>query len=427
MFRIAFLLTFSLTLLPITRADAANDVIYLTADALYQPSTDTIINDPAILIEAGVIKKVSTQKTLRQPKNTQHIDLSGSTILPGLIDMHVHLTSSPKVRGYQSLALSSYDRLLMGVKHAKQTLDAGFTTVRDVGSQDYGILALRDAIAAGEIEGPRMFVAGPPVGITGGHCSDNNLLPSEFDFKGIGVADGPWAMRAKVRQNIKYGVDLIKTCSTGGVFSKGTTLGAAQGSPEELSALIDEAHARGLKVASHAHGATGIKNAIRAGVDTVEHASFLDDEAIMLAKEHGVYFSMDIYNTEYTLAEGEKNGVLEESLDKERQVGTVQRDSFTKAVNAGVKMLFGSDAAIYPHGQNANQFSRMVRFGMTPNQAIAAATSTAAEALGKSGELGVIAPGALSDIIAVPGNPLNDISLLEQVTFVMKQGTIYKQ
>lgn len=426
MFRPVITLIVSLSFSLFTNA-MASELIYLTADALYQPSSDTTIKKPAILIEDGVIKKVSTQKTLTQPSNTKHIDLSGHTILPGLIDMHVHLTGSPKVRGYQSLALSSHDRLLMGVKHAKQTLNAGFTTVRNVGSQGYGILALRDAIAAGDIEGPRMFVAGPPVGITGGHCSDNNLLPSEFEFKGEGVADGPWAMRAKVRQNIKYGVDLIKTCSTGGVFSKGTTLGAAQGSPEELKALVEEAHARGLKVASHAHGATGIKNAIRAGVDTVEHASFLDEEAIALAKEHDVYFSMDIYNTEYTLAEGEKNGVLEESLDKERQVGTVQRESFTKAVNAGVKMLFGSDAAIYPHGDNANQFSRMVRFGMTPNQAIAAATSTAAEALGKADQLGIIAPGAYSDIIAVPGNPLKDISLLENIPFVMKQGTIYKQ
>ena len=271
-----------------------------------------------------------------------------------------------------------------------------------------------------------MFASGPPVGIIGGHCSDNNYLPPEAESIGVGVAAGAWEMRAKVRQNIKYGVDLIKTCSTGGVFSKGTLLGAPQGTVEELTAIVDEAHMRGLKVAVHAHGTIGIKNAIRAGADTIEHASYLDDEAINLAKRRGVYLSMDIYNTESTLSEGEKNGVLEESLDKERQVGGVQRESFTKAVKAGAKVVFGSDAAVYPHGDNAKQFSRMVRFGMTPIQAIRAATSLAAEALGKEGQLGCLAVGCAADIIAVSGDPLADISTLEAVDFVMKDGEVYK-
>ena len=234
-------------------------------------------------------------------------------------------------------------------------------------------------------------------------------------------------MRDRVRTNIKYGVDLIKTCSTGGVFSKGTTLGAQQGTVEELTAIVEEAHARGLKVASHAHGTQGIKNAIMAGVDTVEHSSILDDEAIAMAKARGVYLSMDIYNTEYTLSEGEKNGVMAESLDKERQISQIQRDSFRKAVEAGAKVVFGSDAGVYPHGDNGNQFSRMVRFGMTPMQAVQAATSLAAEALGQSGTLGCVDESCAADLVAVTGDPLDDMGLLANVDFVMKAGTVYKQ
>jgi len=233
-------------------------------------------------------------------------------------------------------------------------------------------------------------------------------------------------MRAKVRQNIKYGVDFIKTCSTGGVFSKGTAVGAAQSTVEELRAIVDEAHMRGLKVASHAHGTVGIKNAIEVGVDTIEHASFLDDEAIRMAKRNDVYLSMDIYNTEFTLAEGERLGVRQEAIDKERSLSVEQRDSFTRAVRAGAKVVFGSDAAVYPHGDNPKQFSRMVEFGMTPMQAIVAATSLAAEALGKDGELGCLQAGCAADIVAVSGDPLEDISVLESVDFVMKEGVAFK-
>jgi imidazolonepropionase-like amidohydrolase len=303
---------------------------------------------------------------------------------------------------------------------------AGFTTVRNVGADGYADIALRDAITDGVVPGPRMFVSGPPVGIIGGHCSDHNLLPAEAEVYGENVATGPWEMRAQVRKNIKYGVDLIKTCSTGGVFSKGTSLGAAQGTVEELTAIVDEAHMRGLKVASHAHGTVGIKNAIRAGVDTIEHVSYLDEEAIRMAKRKGVYLSMDIYNTEYTLAQGTTNGVLEESLEKERQVGGVQRESFTKAVKAGAKVVLGTDAAVYPHGDNAKQLSRMVRFGMTPSQTLRAATSLAAEALGQGDRLGRIAPSYAADIIAVNGDPIADVAVLESVDFVMKDGVVYK-
>lgn len=406
---------------------AMAETVYLTAERMVDPASGRVIEAPALVIEDGKIVKTGTAASLAAPEGATAIDLSGKTLLPGLIDMHVHLTGDPtKGGGYSFMALPSERFVIWAVNNAEKTLMAGFTTVRNTGSDGYEMLAVRDAVNEGEIPGPRIFAAGPPVGIVGGHCSDNNYLPPEQEATGVGVATGPWEMRGKVRQNIKYGVDFIKTCSTGGVFSKGTLLGAAQGTPEELSAIVDEAHMRGLKVAVHAHGTIGIKNAIQAGADTIEHASYLDDEAIRLAKRHGAYLSMDIYNTEYTLSEGEKNGVMEESLDKERQVGGVQRESFSKAVKAGAKMVFGTDAAIYPHGDNARQFSRMVQFGMTPMQAIRAATTTAAEALGKPGELGCVSTGCAADIIAISGDPLADISALETVDFVMKDGIIYK-
>jgi imidazolonepropionase-like amidohydrolase len=408
-------------------APASAETVYLTAGKMISPATGNVIEHPALIIEDGVIAAMGSADTLAAPAGARTISLAGKTILPGLIDMHTHMTGDPaKGGGYSALAYPEERSVIWGVVNAERTLMAGFTTVRNTGAEGYETLSLRDAINEGEIPGPRMFVAGPPVGIVGGHCSDNNLLPPSYEATGEGVATGPWAMRGKVRQNIKYGVDFIKTCSTGGVFSKGTLLGAPQGTPEELAAIVDEAHMRGLKVAVHAHGNIGIKNAIRAGADTIEHASYLDDEAISMAKRRGVYFSMDIYNTEYTLAEGEKNGVLQESLDKERQVGGIQRESFRKAVKAGAKVIFGTDAAIYPHGDNAKQFSRMVEFGMTPLQAIQASTSLAAEALGKTGELGCLSAGCSADIIAVSGDPLAEVSVLENVDFVMKEGFVYK-
>lgn len=405
---------------------AAAQPIYLTADAMIDPASGRKIANPAVIVEDGLIAAVGARGALAVPEGATTIDLEGRTLLPGFIDMHTHIVGDALVGGYNALAYSRHHHTIHGVVNARATLLAGFTTVRNVGADDYADVALRDAIAAGTIAGPRMFVSGPPVGIIGGHCSDNNLLPAEYKDFGANVATGPWEMRAKVRTNIKYGVDLIKTCSTGGVFSKGTTLGAAQGTVEELTAIVEEAHARGLKVAAHAHGNQGIKNAIRAGVDTIEHASFLDDEAIRMARQRGAYLSMDIYNTEYTLAEGEALGVLEESLAKEREVGTVQRESFTRAVRAGVKVVFGSDSGVYPHGDNGKQFSRMVRFGMTPMQAIQSATTLAAEALGQERALGRIATGYAADIVAVAGDPLADITLLETVDFVMKDGVVYK-
>jgi imidazolonepropionase-like amidohydrolase len=270
-----------------------------------------------------------------------------------------------------------------------------------------------------------VFGGGPSIGITGGHC-DMNLLAPQYDATADAIADGPDAVRAMVRRNIKYGADLIKYCGTGGVFSKGTVPGRQQFTAAEVAALIDEAHMQGRKVSVHAHGADGIKVALRAGVDAVEHASLIDEEGLKLAKERNAFLSMDIYNTDYTQAEGKKNDVPEEFLKKDRDVGTLQRENFRKAVQMGIRMTLGSDAGIYPHGDNGRQFAVMVRYGMTPMQAIQAATLRGAELLGLEKELGVLAPGAYADLVAVQADPLADVSALENVGFVMKGGVVYK-
>ena len=357
------LLSTSIALLCLT-AFNSHAVTYLSAKAMVDVKDGKLIKSPLITIDDGVITNIEQNKKPTLTKDDKHIQLPDLTLMPGLMDMHVHLTSDPTVPRSERLGQSVPRMAIKAAHFAKKTLEAGFTTVRNVGAEGYSVIAVRDGINAGDIVGPRIWAAGPSLGITGGHC-DNNRLPPELKYTSSGVADGPWAARIKVRENIKYGANAIKFCATGGVFSKGTKVGAQQYSFEEMKAIVDEAHMRDLPVAAHAHGTSGIKTAIKAGVDSVEHASFLDDEAIALAKEHGTWLSMDIYNTEYTLTYGEQNGVDEENLNKERQVSKRQRDSFSRAVKAGVKMVFGTDAAIYPHGDNAKQFSRMVEFGMT--------------------------------------------------------------
>lgn len=346
---------------------------------------------------------------------------------PGLIDAHVHLLSDATNQGYRRLGISLPEATLKGVVHARKTLEAGVTTVRNVGAPGFADIALRDMIDRGEIVGPRIVAAGPPVGITGGHCSDSSLLPASFGYQGDGVADGPWALVAKVRRNIKFGADVIKTCSTGGVLSKGTEVGEPQSTVDELQAIVREAHQRGLKVASHAHGAEGIRNAIEAGVDSIEHASFIDDEGIRMAKRAGTVLVMDIYNTEYILGEGAKVGILEESLDKERRTGKTQRENFGKAHRAGVKMAMGTDAGVFPHGDNLRQLSRMVQFGMTPAEAIRAATINGAELLGLGDQVGRLEPGYYADFVLTEKNPLEDITTLEDPVAVIKGGEIVYQ
>jgi len=311
------------------------------------------------------------------------------------------------------------------VKNARITLQAGFTTVRNVGAEGFTDVALRDGVNAGDIDGPRMQVSGPPLGITGGHM-DNNLLPFDYHVTAVGVADGPWEARARVREMIKYGADLIKVAASGGVLSKGDLPGAPQYTLEEMQAIVTEAHRQGRKVASHAHGTESIKESILAGVDSVEHASLIDDEGIELAKDRGTWLVMDIYNDDYILSEGLKAGMLPESIEKEKGIGRKQRESFKRAHAAGVKMAFGTDAGVYPHGDNARQFAKMVEWGMTPLEAIQAATLNGASLMGWSGKVGVLAPGAYADVIAVPGNPLADVRTLEHVSFVMQGGAVKK-
>ncbi len=405
---------------------ASAGTVYVRAGQLLDVESGRLLPDRAILIEDGRIVRIEPAAALPAPAGATVHDLSARTVLPGLMDAHVHLIGDSDKHGYAGLGESLPAATLYGAYNAKLTLDAGFTTVRNLGAPGYADVALRDAIAAGTLPGPRILAGGISIGITGGHCSDNNLLPYEEGAVGAGVADGPWEARRKVRQNIKFGADVIKTCSTGGVLSKGTEVGAPQFSLEELTALVAEAHSHGRRVASHAHGATGIRNALQAGVDSIEHASFIDDEGIALAKKNGAVLVMDIYNTEYILGEGEKAGILPESLEKERRTGGIQRESFRRAHQAGVKMAFGTDAGVFPHGQNARQFSRMVRFGMTPLQAIQAATVNAAQLFGIEAQAGALKPGLAADLIAVDGDPLQDVSVLENVRFVMKAGRVHR-
>lgn len=397
----------------------------LNADAMLDVETGNIIKNVAVLIEDNKIVSIGKQGKLKADNDAEVIDLKGKTLIPGLMDMHVHFTWDAADNFLAARGNSIPRQTVKAVKNAEITLLAGFTTVRNLGAPGYSVIGVRDGINAGEIPGPRIWAAGHSVSITGGHCDDNFSPPEAKSIAG-GVADGPWAVRAKVRENIKYGANTIKVCATGGVFSKGTKVGIQQLTEEEIRAAVEEAHMRGLIAAAHAHGTSGIKAAIRAGIDSIEHCSFMDEEAIELALEYGTFLSCDIYNTEYTLAFGEANGVPEENINKEKMVSEVQRESFRRANKAGVKMVFGSDAAIYPHGDNGKQFSRMVTYGMTPLQSIQAATINSATLLKQEKQLGLIKEGFLADIIAVDGNPLDNISLMETVTFVMKDGVVYK-
>jgi len=353
------------------------------------------------------------------------VDLTAATCMPGLIDVHDHLTSDARIHGYKSLGISVPRATLTGARNAKVTLRAGFTTVRNVGASGYSDVALRDAINDGDVEGPRLLVSGPALGITGGHC-DENLLPAEFHYASEGVANGPWQARAKVREVIKYGADMIKICASGGVMSKGDAVGAAQYTTEEMKAIADEAHKRGRKVAAHAHGTQSIKEAIEAGIDSIEHSSLIDEEGLRLAKQHGTFLVFDIYNDDFIVREGANVGMLPESIEKEKQIGKLQRENFRKAYLAGAKLAFGTDGGVYPHGDNWKQFPLMVEYGMRPIEAIRAATLVSADLLGLSKEIGSVEKGFSADLIAVTGDPLTDIRSLQNVKFVMKQGTVYR-
>ncbi len=401
-------------------AHAGTSVV--SAARLLDVRSGRYVQQPQIEIVDGRISRIGRAGD-PLPAGAEHIDLGARTLLPGLIDMHVHLTIDPTLGGYQGLEYTDNFWTVVGVVNARRTLRAGFTTVRNLGSAGFDDVALKQAIEAGYIDGPRIVPATFAIGATGGHC-DGGGLPPSVTVLNPGAADGPDAIRAAVRKLRKFGAEVIKFCGTGGVMSKGTTLGEQQYSQEEMQALVEEAHRLGMKVAVHAHGSSGINAAIRAGTDTIEHASLADAESFELARAQGTWFSMDIYGSDYILAEGENNGLFAESLQKERQVGRKQRETFRDAHAAGVRMVFGSDAGVYPHGDNARQFGKMVEWGMTPLQAIRAATLDAAEALGRQADVGAVEVGRFGDMVAVDGDPLQDVAVLTRPAAVVKGGRL---
>lgn len=406
--------------------------IYVRAGRLFDGTGDNVRENMVIVVQDDRIRSVGASSSIAIPAGANVIDLSKATVLPGLIDCHTHLGSrADRYDEIYRFKDTPFQSAFAAVVHARRTLEAGFTSVRDVGSEPFLAVDLRNSINEGFIPGPRVVASGPPISITGGHGDLNNyspqtrvsMFPEERDFA---IADGVDQVRHLVRAQVKYSVDVIKIIASGGVLSKGDSPGAPQYTVEELRAAADEAHMAGRKIAAHAHGAQGIKNAIIAGIDSVEHASLIDDEGIRLAKEHGTYLDMDIYNDDYILGKAQEFGLPQENIDKEKMVGRLQRESFQRAVKAGVKLTFGTDAGVYPHGDNAKQFFYMVKFGMTPAQAIRAATTSAADLIGRSKDVGSIEAGKFADLIAVTADPLQNVRALENVGFVMKGGAIYK-
>jgi imidazolonepropionase-like amidohydrolase len=407
-------------------------ITYIHAGRLFDGTSDKVREDVVIVVAGDRIQSVGRADVFSIPAGATVIDLSRVTVLPGLIDCHTHLGArADRYDEINYFKTTPFQSAFAGVVNARKTLEAGFTTVRDVGSFPFLAVDLRNSIKEGFIPGPRIVASGPGISITGGHGDLNNfspqtrvtMFPEERNFQ---IADGVDQIRHVVRAQVKYGVDVIKILATGGVLSKGDSPGAPQFTPEELKAAADEAHMAGRKIAAHAHGTQGIKNAILAGIDSIEHASLIDDEGIRLAKEHGVYLVMDIYNDDYILGKAIEFGLPKENVEKEKMVGKTQRENFEKAVKAGARMAFGTDAGVYPHGDNAKQFFYMVKYGMTPAQAIRSATSSAAELIGRALDVGSIEAGKYADLIAVAADPLVDVRALESVGFVMKGGVVYK-
>jgi imidazolonepropionase-like amidohydrolase len=395
--------------------------VLVKAGSLVDVVDGTVKKNQEILIESGVIKEVGP--SLAAPAGTRIVDLSKKTVLPGLIDAHTHITTQPEDYYGDRFRRSPIDVAVTAHVYAKRTLEAGFTTVRVVGSPEYVDVALRNAIDAGKVAGPRLKVAGLAIGSTGGHGDLTGFSPYLRFELFTGVADGVDAVRKLVRQNVKFGADVIKMIASAGVLSEEESVGAPQYSLEEMKAICDEAAMWGRKVAAHAHGAEAIKRAVAAGVASIEHGSLIDAEGIRMMKERGTYLVADVYNDDWILAEFAKMGYPAKIIEKERKIGLLQRQNFQKAVQAGVKQAYGTDAGVYPHGMNGKQFAHMVRWGMTPIQAIQAATLNAADLLGWT-MVGAIAPGKYADLVAVDGDPLKDVALLERIPFVMKGGGV---
>jgi imidazolonepropionase-like amidohydrolase len=421
-----FLMTFIAALIFIAQsiAQQPSKSVAIHAGHVLDVKTGRLLSDQTIVIEDGRITRIGASAETRTPTGATVIDLPNATVLPGLIDAHVHLTMDPKF-GYEELGVSVPRETLTGAKNARVTLQAGFTTVRNVAADGYSDVALRDAINAGDVPGPRMLVSGPPLGITGGHA-DQNLLPFSYHAKSEGICDSPWACRAQVRENIKYGADLIKIMASGGVLSKGDDPQASQFTLEEMKAIVDESHRLGRKVAAHAHGAQAILWASEAGVDSIEHGSYIDDAAIAEMKKDGTYLVPTLYLGDWMLDNAGLTHLPDFLLVKAKAVIPAARQHIAHAFASGVKVAFGTDAAVYPHGLNAHEFAVMVKLGLTPLQSIQAATLNAADLMGWSGKVGTLDPGAWGDVIAVDGDPLQDVTILQHVKFVMKGGEVVK-
>jgi imidazolonepropionase-like amidohydrolase len=363
-----------------------------------------------------------TASTPAQPAD-KVIDLTNYTVMPGLIDVHTHLTFANNFDPYFELSMTPAKEGILGVENAKVTLEAGFTTVRNVGANDFADVALRDEINAGHIPGPHMQVSGPILGITGGHA-DDNLLPYEFHVHGEGVADGIAAVQHQVRENIKYGADLIKIAATGGVLSKGDDPQASQFTLEEMQAIVADAHRLGRKVAAHAHGAQGILWATEAGVDSIEHGSYINDEDIAAMKKHGTYLVPTAYLVDWMRENGHLPAIYQQKMT---DVSAAMKANHKRAIAAGVKIALGTDAAVYPHGLNAHEIDVYVnQYGMSPLAGIQTGTINAADLMGWTDRVGTIEPGKWADIIAIEGDPLKDVRILQHVNFVMKSGVVYK-
>ena len=412
---------------PAQQTPSATQVTVIRAGKLIDVDAGRVQTNQMILVRGGKIEAMG--ENLPVPAGATVIDLSKMTVLPGLIDCHTHLADLGDAEPLLVLQRTSAETAYAAIPNARVTLLGGFTTVRDVGVyRAFNDVAMRDAIARGYIIGPRMFVAGAYITISEGAGAMTGLawdIPLPLDLR-YGEANSPWEVRQKIRELAHRGADHIKILSTGAVLTHGSNPKSLEFTPEELNAAVDEARNFGLRVEAHAHAAEGIKNAIRAGVASIEHATLIDDEGIALAKQHGTYLDMDIYDEECIQDQGKKNATPGDFLEHDRGLGELHRRNFTKAVRAGVKMSFGTDAGVCPHGINARQFAFMVKYGMTPMQALQSATSNAADLLGKSDVLGSLKPGKYADIIAVSGNPLDDVRILENVKFVMKEGQIYK-